>query len=324
MSKRNHIITAGNKNKHLTFEDRLTIQEGLKTGGTFKSIARHLGKSATTISREVKRHLTVVHSNAQRKDKSGNPISEMCSLLLKPPFCCNACKKMVGVCVYDKHKYLAKEAQKTYEETLVDSRTGIPLNKKEFYDTEAIISDRVKNGQKIYHVITTCNLPVSKTSVYRHINKGYMSIGRSDLPRAVKFKPRKEKPQEHIPKGLKIGRSFADFETFLFENKIETWVEMDSLIGRIGGKIIITFHFVGVDLMFGLLSKDKFAASTTETIQNLKQHLNKNGIRFGEFFSVLLTDNGGEFANVFCFENELEGDFSVLLRPVQVKSKTEG
>ena len=55
------------------------------------------------------------------------------------------------------------------QELLVEAREGIPLNKESFYETEAIISDAVKRGQHIYHIIQSNNLPTSKSSVYRHI-----------------------------------------------------------------------------------------------------------------------------------------------------------
>ena len=45
------------KNKHMTLQDRIEIQECLSKGMTFKSIAKRIGKSATTVSREIKGHL---------------------------------------------------------------------------------------------------------------------------------------------------------------------------------------------------------------------------------------------------------------------------
>ena len=48
------------KNKHMTIEDRQEIMECLDKGMTFKAIAQRIGKDPTTISKEVKKHLTVV------------------------------------------------------------------------------------------------------------------------------------------------------------------------------------------------------------------------------------------------------------------------
>jgi len=46
------------KDKHLTLDAREEIQRCLETGVSFKDIARRVGKSPTTISREVKKRLT--------------------------------------------------------------------------------------------------------------------------------------------------------------------------------------------------------------------------------------------------------------------------
>ena len=40
------------KNKHMTLDDRIEIQECLAKGISFKDIGKRIGKSATTISRE--------------------------------------------------------------------------------------------------------------------------------------------------------------------------------------------------------------------------------------------------------------------------------
>ena len=74
------------KNKHMTLEDRIEIEECLGKGMTFKSIGRRIGKSATTISREVKGHQQV-HTNSFVKSE------QTCPLLLKAPFVCNGCEK---------------------------------------------------------------------------------------------------------------------------------------------------------------------------------------------------------------------------------------
>ena len=45
------------KNAHLTLDDRISIQESLSLGMTFKAIGKHLGKDQTTISKEVKKRV---------------------------------------------------------------------------------------------------------------------------------------------------------------------------------------------------------------------------------------------------------------------------
>ena len=197
------------KNKHMTLDDRIEIQECLSKGMTFKAIGERIGKNQTTISREVKIHMEPYTNSFVRTD-------EVCPKLLKAPFVCNGCeKKSRSSCPYRRQLYTAKKAQAEYDTVLVESRTGIPLNKESFYETERIISEAVQNGQHIYHIIQSNNLPVSTATVYRHIQKRYYSITPMDLPRAVKFKPRNSNKSDYVPKWAREGRTFGDFLALL-------------------------------------------------------------------------------------------------------------
>lgn len=289
------------KNKHMLLEDRIEIQECLCKGMTFKAIGERIGKDPTTVSKEVKLHAMYYESGFTKT-------KDICPKLLKAPYVCNGCDKQNHAnCIFPRRKYAARNAQKEYETVLVESREGIPLTKKEFYDNERIISEAVKAGQHIYHAIQANSLSVSKSTVYRHINKGYYEISPIDLPRAVKFKPRRSKAMDYVPKGIKINRLYDDFLAFMKENPDCCYVEMDTVIGRIGGKVIMTFQFVKPDFMFGLLLDNKSAAEASEKIRSLKHTLVKAGFPFSQLFPVLLTDNGGEFSNVFAFENDSTG-----------------
>ena len=46
-----------NKGKHFTLSDRISIEAGIEKGWSFKKIADELGKSPSSVSREVRRHL---------------------------------------------------------------------------------------------------------------------------------------------------------------------------------------------------------------------------------------------------------------------------
>ena len=187
------------KNKHMSLDDRIEIQECLAKGISFKDIGKRIGKSATTVSREVKLHLQT-HSNGYTRSE------EICPLLLKAPFVCNGCdKKSRSSCPYKRQIYVAKTAQQSYEELLVESRSGVALNKESFYEAEKAISNAVRNGQHIYHAVTSNNVSVSVSSVYRYIKAGYYSIGLIDLPRAVKFKARNGKRVNLYRIGLNKG-----------------------------------------------------------------------------------------------------------------------
>lgn len=291
------------KNKHMSLDDRIEIQECLAKGISFKDIGKRIGKSATTVSREVKLHLQT-HSNGYTRSE------EICPLLLKAPFVCNGCdKKSRSSCPYKRQIYVAKTAQQSYEELLVESRSGVALNKESFYEAEKTISNAVRNGQHIYHAVTSNNVSVSVSSVYRYIKAGYYSIGLIDLPRAVKFKARNEKKSEFVPYWAKQGRTYADFLEFISQNDDVSVVQLDTVIGEIGGKVIMTIHFVNTDFMVGLLMDNKTAAEAASKIAELKKNLKASNFAFGEIAPILLTDNGGEFSIVSSFENDADGNF---------------
>ncbi|MDR0272981.1 MAG: IS30 family transposase [Clostridiales bacterium] len=295
--------------KHLTLEARQEIEECLNLGISFKDIARRVGKSPTTISREVKKHLSIKESWVVRTKGDGSPIYERpCPNLMKAPYVCNACEKQsYNRCSYRKQFYRAKKAHEEYEFTLVDSREGIPLNKQEFHDADAVISKAIKKGQRMYHIMQTYDVGISMSSAYRYLHKDYLSIDKLDMPRVPKFKARKQYRVPGVPKAAKIGKTYADFRAYIDEHEIRHWVEMDTVIGRVGGKVIMTFNFTQMNFMFGLLLNDKTSAEAAAKIRTLKKHLFLADARFGDIFPILLTDNGGEFSNVAAFTDDAPG-----------------
>ena len=83
---------------------------------------------------------------------------------------------------------------------------------------------------------------------------------------------------------------YSDFLSFL-----EGWpdcpiVQMDSVEGRKGGKVLLTLHFVKCEFMLAFLRDRNTAASVFDVIQRLYRELRPD--RFMELFPVLLGDNG--------------------------------
>ena len=287
------------KHKHLTLSDRNDIQLGLERGETFKAIGQLILKDPTTVSKEVKR-------NRQARDSTSNNLP--CPLLDKAPFVCNGCPKRRQNCGFKKIFYLAKQAQKQYEQTLVEAREGTPLNSQTFWDIDKVISDGVKKGQHIYHILKTHNLDVSSSTVYRHIRKGYLSIAPIDLARAVKFKERRKSKLPSIPKGAKKGRSYEDFQNYLALKQLDSWLEMDTVLGRMGGKVLLTFNLSFCNFIFARLLDNKTALEVTKHLYDIKNTLYQADKDFFQLFPVILTDNGGEFARVDDIEMDVRGE----------------
>jgi len=296
------------KFKHLILEQRIEIQFCLDRGETFKQIASRVGKNQTTISKEVKRHIKVNPSNVKKFDKNGNPIANICPLLVKAPFVCNPCQKRHAQCGFQKQLYNAKAAQQDYKTLLVEAREGIPLNKQEFYEVDTIITSGIRKGQHLYHIMSSNNLGVSKSTVYRHLHRGYLSASKMEFPRVVKFKPRRKHHDEYVTKAAKVGRTYEDFLNFIEETSHSHWTEIDTVIGRIGGKVIMTFNFTLCNFMFGLLLESKSSFEVSQKTISLKSNLVSNGFAFGELIPLALTDNGGEFSNVYAIEDNADGE----------------
>ncbi|GAA6262982.1 hypothetical protein F100043J3_40160 [Mediterraneibacter gnavus] len=70
---------------------------------------------------------------------------------------------------------------------------------------------------------------------------------------------------------------------------------MDSVIGHVGGKCLLTIHFVETSFMLAFLWDANTSVSVIEIINLLDKVL---GVKtFSQLFPVILTDNGSEFSN---------------------------
>lgn len=240
------VSTTKMKHKHLTLSDRNDIQLGIEQKKTFREIASTLGKDPSTISKEVRKHLysreTTVKSNC-----------DTCPFLKKAPYVCNACPKRRIDCGFKKQFYYAKRAHQDYSQLLSESREGIALNKQAFYDMDMVVSKAIKKGQHLNHIIASNELSASRSSIYRYVEKGYMSVAPIDFPRIVKFKKRRTREIPPIPKVVKEGRSYGDFQNYLQKLNLTSWLEMDTVIGRIGGKTLLTLNFSLCNFIFARL-----------------------------------------------------------------------
>ena len=106
---------------------------------------------------------------------------------------------------------------------------------------------------------------------------------------------------------MKVGHTYDDFRTFLNANHIDNYLQTDTVIGRIGGKIIQTMIFTNCNFMVGLLLDNKTAVGAAKKFSALKNKLRSEGYSPSTLFPVVLADNGSEFSDVFSFENNPKG-----------------
>lgn len=329
------------KNKHLTDEERLHIERLLKERVSIKQIAVKLGKSTSTISREIRAHAVFSDKSAphripnrctRRYDCNIRYLCEdkpdctricrscrlcnnlcpdfeedVCIKLSVQPYVCNGCTDE-RLCTLRKRYYLHNQAHKAYRETLVQSRTGANISEDELLLLNEFVSPLILKGQSVHHIVVNNRneFRVSEKSIYRYVAGGLLRAKNIDMPRVCRLKPRKRKPVEHkIDSACRIGRTYTDFLEYINQSGGINSVEMDSVIGRIGGKVLVTFMFKSCDLMLAFI-RDRNTAQSVIDIFNLMQK-NLGVKRFRSLFPVILTDNGSEFSNPKALESDLKG-----------------
>lgn len=328
------------KNKHLTDAERLQIEILLKQRCSLKSIAESLGKSTSTISREVRKRAGesekyAAHYPRNRclrrrechrcqlcKDKPDctkrcascshcNSVcetyeEEVCLKLYEPPYVCNGCSDEYR-CVLKKRYYLHKQAHEAYREMLVESRVGANITEEELLELDGLVSPLIKRGQSVHHIFANNpnEFDISEKSVYRYVSGGLLTAGNIDMPRVVRMRPRKTKPVEHkVDSGCRIGRNYAEFKKFT-EEKVGTVVEMDTVKGGTSGKVFLTLMFKSCDLMMAFIRDRNTSQSVIDRFNTLYDLLGEDC--FKALFPVILTDNGSEFSNPTALEFDTQG-----------------
>lgn len=330
------------KHKHLTLDERITIQNSLNEHMSFKGIGLLLGKDCTTISKEIKSHISFIKKGAPYRpfnncihrrnckvnhhlcDGCTNPRpcsscgkcipkcelyeKENCSLLLKPPYVCNGCSEMQK-CTLEKHLYIANSAQKEYEEVRSESRSGVNLTEQELNQLDSVISPLLKKGQSLHHIMINNPDSISccEKTAYTYVHANLFEARNIDMPRTVRFKPRKNKSVElKVDKKCRIGRTYEDYKIFMAAHPSLPVVELDSVEGVKGGSVLLTVHFVLQKLQLYFLRDSNTSASVTEVFDSLYKILGPD--TFKQLFPVLLADNGTEFSNPEALEFDQEGN----------------
>ena len=150
-----------------------------------------------------------------------------------------------------KKYYINRKAHEAYREMLVESRTGVNITEGELFALDEMVSPLIGRGQSLHHVVASNpdKFNISERSIYRYVDGGLLSARNIDMPRVCRMKPRKTKPVIHkVDSSCRIGRTYAEYESFIKENPLSV-VEMDSVIGRIGGKVLLTLLFTSCDFI---------------------------------------------------------------------------
>lgn len=330
------------KSKHFTLSERITMEHMVKDSFSFKAIARELGRDCTSISKEIKHHITLKRTGSYGKSFNNcvqrfsckksyicdstscrtyycrfcSKCSDVCSdykeyicpLQSKPPYVCNGCSSL-RKCTLQKSFYSAATAQNEYETRLSESRSGIITTEEEILRLDRIISPLIQRGQSIHHICSN-NMDTimhSEKSIYNYIDYNLFSARNIDLPRKVIYRPRKKSINKFkVDKSCRINRTYQDFLNYMKENPDTPVVEIDSVEGTKGGKVLLTIHFTNSQLMLAFIRDANTSRSVIDIFEDLYWELGPD--IFLELFPVILTDNGSEFSNPEAIEFDKLGN----------------
>lgn len=285
--------------KHINFEQRKTIASGIAHKMKLKDIAELLYLDPTGISREVKRNRTIVEPI-----KSNNNI---CPTLKRWPYVCSNCKKRYKDCPFNKYYYNARLAQKYADYNLKSSRRGLDISTDEFKNLDSIIKNGVDNNKSIYQIKIENKDTIDKsiTTLYRYINKGYLTTSRLDLPYAVKYKKRKHNKKYDYSNNNKIdrtGHTYLDYLSYLHKNP-GTFVWQLDFLGSIKSDSKSILTFILPNLQFTLLEiiNKPDSSKVVEFFDKLEERIGTEN--FIELIPVILTDRDPCFADILgiCF-----------------------
>lgn len=320
--------------KHLLLEERVIIEDRLNHGKNIRSIASELGKSPSTILREIRNRAVTIPSLKNdcinKKDcfyqklcgKPGcigqlcckckipckkycsNYIQAYCDRQLQPPYVCNDCSKK-NFCQYEKRIYQANNAEKSYKDTLTLSRSGFDLTCKEMDIINALASPMLKNGLSPYQIKQTYGnkIPVSESTLRRIIDKNVLEARNIDLREKVKRRPRQTTKNNSHNKTLsvqKIGHLYADYLKYIQDNDVMV-VEMDSVEGKKEeSPALLTLTFKPLSMQLAFIMEHQSSECIVQTLDKIEISLGKE--LFSNIFKVILTDNGTEFTDIVGME----------------------
>lgn len=329
------------KGIHFNLADRMFIENALFEHMPLPEIARRLGKDPTTISKEIKRNrienrsrvgkdyvLCHNYKGCRKMHLCKDSCSHMCYRCkitncyricpdYKPrqctftnrfPHVCNGCGN-VSSCYMGRFFYKAKVADANYRDTLAKSRSGIDIMPNEFEHLDQLISSLILKGQSIAHIYQyhKDEIGCSERTIYNYFEKQIFSAKNIDLPRKVRYKKRKRDPDKSFkPQRCREGRTYQDFLTYMHDHPDCQVVEMDTVHGVKGGKVLLTLFFRNCSLMLAFLL-DRCTESCVKSVFDSLYELLGSRV-FREAFPVILTDNGPEFKAPGEIESNIDDD----------------
>lgn len=106
---------------------------------------------------------------------------------------------------------------------MTNSRKGIDIDSEKFKELDEIIKNGIDDKKSIYQITIENKEKIDKSvpTIYRYVNKGYLTKKRLDLPYAVTYKKRKHNKKYEYSENKEIDRTshtYIDYLAYLHKN----------------------------------------------------------------------------------------------------------
>jgi IS30 family transposase len=290
------------KYRRLTKADRAAIEQGIEPVGSRRKSARQLagelGRSPSTVTAEVKRNRSVSKGadKGRRVEEVGMP-EKACPRLAAWPYVCNGCRLRRYHCSYGfRCEYSATRAQAAADEVLSAARQGVNRTEEQFAEImEKVRADTTRGLSPTQICMGRAHeFEVSPQTIYRWVALGYAGMSNMDLRRKVGYKPRRKAPAA-TPTSHGKQRSYAAFCSLPGEQQAAA-VEMDTVIGRVHDRqCILTLYIRPCRFQLAILLPEKTSSAVAAALDSLEGAIGRRNFKC--LFSLMLTDNGGEFSD---------------------------
>lgn len=321
---------------HLSLSERITLETGLSSGKSLNVIARDMGRSRSTLAREIKTNRTAVYKGSFGRGANNcahfmscklknvcercfrpntfctlcgkcNELCQsytpaQCEKLVGTPFCCNSCPKH-GNCALKRYRYEAAAADRKAASRLSELRTGIVLSQSELENLDQLVSPLIRKGQSIHHIYVhhADEMPCSERTLYSLLDSGCLKARNLDLPRKARRQLPRKRKEHKVDRLCRQGRSYADYHDYLELHPDCAATLMDSVLGCTGSnKVLLTLFWPQAQFLLIRLRDRNSARSVSDCFDELARTLGP--VRFNKLFPFILTDNGSEFSNPAALE----------------------
>lgn len=206
-------------------------------------------------------------------------------------------------------RYDARMAQRAADDELSASRRGIDETEGSTARKLEAIREGLRRGLSPAQIAATRpDLGLSASTIYRWVDAGYAEMTNMELRRKVGYKPRSRKAPRSAPRHS-ASRSHAEFMRLAEDERAGAW-EMDTVEGLRGDSArLLTLYHRPTSFQLAIPIADGTCAAALEGLGLVRDALGPDGAR--RVFRLVLTDNGGEFADeaaIAALLGEAEGE----------------